>query len=290
LRHESCAKNDTDDDDDTSFHDILAACHDLQTPTAALWEIPLLLSYPLVTHDYGKTYNVQLAIYGHRLLPMATTKTLGTVLNHLDADSFTVSLPLCRIEPPAEPTFESSRYPIVVLNDDDDDDEELHGGSDNENRNDGNSKDDDSSLPDDERKLPANNNNNKAANKDYLDDRERDDSRVSAFSTKGLLKLLENTGVDLTTGYTETIEPLLLKTLQMELLLHQKHAIAWMVQMEHLDGGINRLLWEEREFLEGDKYYYCPSLGQLRLEAPKECKGGLLCDEMGLGKVRLVVK
>jgi SNF2-related domain len=78
---------------------------------------------------------------------------------------------------------------------------------------------------------------------------------------------------------------LLYPTLQMKLMLHQEHAVAWMMQMEHLPGkfGINSLLWEEREFLDGGRYYVCESLGQVRLQPPAVMKGGLLCDEMGLG-------
>jgi hypothetical protein len=74
---------------------------------------------------------------------------------------------------------------------------------------------------------------------------------------------------------------------QLDLLLHQKHAICWMVQMEHLPGpyGINSLLWEQRSFPDGGHYYYSPALGQIRLGAPPpHMRGGLLCDEQGLGK------
>jgi len=74
---------------------------------------------------------------------------------------------------------------------------------------------------------------------------------------------------------------------QLELLLHQQHAICWMIQMEHLKGayGINSLFWEERTFPDGGHFYYSPALGQVRLGAPPpHMKGGLLCDEQGLGK------
>ena len=65
-----------------------------------------------------------------------------------------------------------------------------------------------------------------------------------------------------------------------------------MIQMEHLEGayGINSLLWEERTFPDGGHYYYSPALGQVRLGAPPpHMKGGLLCDEQGLGKTVSVV-
>ena len=55
--------------------------------------------------------------------------------------------------------------------------------------------------------------------------------------------------------------------------------------MESLSGfGINSILWEEREFLDGGRYYYSPALGQMRLEPPPVMKGGILADEQGLGK------
>lgn len=65
--------------------------------------------------------------------------------------------------------------------------------------------------------------------------------------------------------------------LKLNLMLHQIHAICWMVQMESLGGfGINSILWEEREFWDGGKYYYSPALGQIRLRCPPNMKGGLV--------------
>lgn len=47
--------------------------------------------------------------------------------------------------------------------------------------------------------------------------------------------------------------------------------------MESLQGfGINSILWEEREFWDGGKYYYSPALGQIRLGCPPRMKGGLV--------------
>lgn len=65
----------------------------------------------------------------------------------------------------------------------------------------------------------------------------------------------------------------------------------WMYALEHLPSklGLNSLLWEEREFNDcGNKYYYSPCLGQLRLDPPHSVLGGLLCDEQGLGKVSVL--
>jgi SNF2 family DNA or RNA helicase len=83
------------------------------------------------------------------------------------------------------------------------------------------------------------------------------------------------------------IEHVLHGKFKLDLLLHQQHAICWMIQMENLKGayGINSLLWEQRTFPDGGHFYYSPALGQVRLGAPPPLmKGGLVCDEQGLGK------
>jgi len=125
--------------------------------------------------------------------------------------------------------------------------------------------------------------------------------------------------------------------LQVSLLPHQIHGVCWMYQMENLDNhddvgdnnnhnnnrsninpnsnnnnaslGLNGLLWERRQFREGDVYYYSPALGQARLHLTigntttdrvgrggggrrrkqqqrrrRINRGGILADEMGLGK------
>jgi SNF2-related domain len=138
---------------------------------------------------------------------------------------------------------------------------------------------------------------------------------VSAFTPTGLLKIFENDGCcriipNWYTYYYTNIEPIIANTMQLPLMLHQQYAIVWMYHMEHLPNfGINSLFWEEREFLDTTppedeidmsslsdtshccstknnhhyKYYVNTALGQIRFEPPETMKGGLLCDEMGLG-------
>ena len=54
--------------------------------------------------------------------------------------------------------------------------------------------------------------------------------------------------------------------------------------MEALPRGINGLFWERRAFADGGCFYYSPALGEARLEEPPLMRGGLLCEEMDMGK------
>ncbi|GKZ00609.1 hypothetical protein MPSEU_001013100 [Mayamaea pseudoterrestris] len=110
-----------------------------------------------------------------------------------------------------------------------------------------------------------------------------------AFSNAGFLRACESHGND--TSCWNELKTKLGSSLRVDLMLHQIHGLCWMHSMERIDGGLNSLLWERREFLDGGAYYYAPAFGQVRLflgpnadEAPPIIKGGLLCDEMGLGK------
>ena len=68
---------------------------------------------------------------------------------------------------------------------------------------------------------------------------------------------------------------------------YQLQAIRWMREMERLD--LNALFWERRAFADGGEYWFAPDLGECRLEQPPSASGGLLCDEMGMGKTIEVV-
>ena len=76
------------------------------------------------------------------------------------------------------------------------------------------------------------------------------------------------------TQYPELVRSLS-SYLKLDLMLHQRHALCWMTQMERLPGfGINSIIWEERTFLDGGRYYYSPALGQIRLNRPPVNVGG----------------
>lgn len=266
---------------------ILEALLEMSDPTG-LYDIPLLVAYPVVTCEEEvtssttqesvtstrkkkrklvstvtrRTWKIRIGVYASRLLPeVMSCGLLRDIMAALDPESYRLLQPLHLPPQPKEPVFDSSPHPVVVL-----DDDELHRAS--------------STVDMDEEE--------KKSERDATFGQEstRDESRISAFTAKGLLKLFENRGNDVSIWKKE-IEPKILPKLKMDLLLHQQHAICWMAQMESLGGfGINSILWEEREFLDGGKYYYAPALGQLRLGRPPVMKGGLLCDEMGMGKVR----
>ena len=57
-------------------------------------------------------------------------------------------------------------------------------------------------------------------------------------------------------------------------------------QLDAPDGGPQpqQLVWEKRAFADGGEYWFAPDLGECRLEEPPAASGGLLCDEMGMGK------
>ena len=113
-----------------------------------------------------------------------------------------------------------------------------------------------------------------------------DTDSLYAFSNAGLMRLCESHGND-TSNWSEIEAKLPPTTFTVQLTLHQKHGVCWMKMMENIDGGLNSIIWEQREFLDGGYYYWSPALGQARLflgTTPEKVqpivKGGLLCDEV----------
>lgn len=104
---------------------------------------------------------------------------------------------------------------------------------------------------------------------------------AAPFSLEGVLKSVEHA------GYRAHRQP---AGLALTLKPYQQQALAWMVDMEALPGGINSLFWEVRPFADGgDPFHYSPQLGEMRLSAPPLMHGGVLAEEMGLGKTLEVV-
>jgi hypothetical protein len=256
---------------------VLTSLLQLCSPVG-FYEIPLIVPYPVlqlvstvpIDDDDSscmvtRTYQLQIGVYCNRLLfEIMTEADLHIVMSALDEGSYRITEPIHLPPTAKEPAFCSSPYPTVVFDDEEDDSDDSHNNDDDRN-NDSTDKDD-----------------------VHMMQSTRDDSTVSAFTPRGLLKLLESEGNDISNwpDIAKIIEP----SLQVNLMLHQIHGVCWMVQMEHLEGfGINSLVWEEREFADGGKWYYSPAVGQARLSLggklgkPPVMKGGILSDEMGLG-------
>jgi hypothetical protein len=237
-------------------HSLFKALAELQSP-CGLYHTPLILTYPRLTSLGTRTFHLHIGVYCHRLAAEVLYKQdLLTVISALDSDSYRTTEPLHMPPIPRQPTFASAPLPELVFHEDDMD--SLKSGEPNS-----------LSHPIDL----------------TLGESSREVSDVlSAFSIPGLLKLWENTGNDISEW--PSLEPELSKCLTMPLLCHQIHALCWMRQMESLGGfGLNSLIWEERQWEDGGKYYYSPALGQLRLVRPVTMHGGILADEMGLGYV-----
>ena len=113
------------------------------------------------------------------------------------------------------------------------------------------------------------------------------------YTLSGLLQHCENV------GYREMPRDAV-DGLAIELFPYQRQTLAWMVDQESMEGGLNATLWERREWLDrarggavaADQPECCwafPMAGELRLDAPPVCHGGLLAEEMGLGKTVEIV-
>jgi hypothetical protein len=160
---------------------ILEALVDLSDPRS-LYKVPLVSVYPHMTQatsnsnsnsNTDKTvWNIQLGVYMHRLLTeVFTCQTLHVVLSALDEGSYTITQPL-RLPPSGPPVFASAPYPKVDMSELEYDGAPSSASDDNE---------------DDEIEV---------IDVDLVEGGSRDEFILSPFSTKGLLKLLENKGCD----------------------------------------------------------------------------------------------
>lgn len=262
---------------------ILEAIVDLSDPTEALYGAPLLVSLPriknierIVVNSKKRSPKVyfSIGIYANRLLFDVMTQKLQIVMAALEKESFAIKRglstpPSLPSSPDEDAVFASDpKGPKVRFGFD-----ESSVDSDNED-NVHTSGDEDASK--DFRK------SRKYSAKEF-DDVGASDGTLDAFTPSGFLKLVENTGTNM--DRFEILESLLGDKLQVELMLHQKHALSFMYKMEHLEHGINSLIWEQRTFPEGGDYFYSPILGQLRLALGhnvEPLRGGILADEMGL--------
>jgi hypothetical protein len=245
----------------TDAMSVLEALVEFVVPSKDLYEMPLLMSVarirdiqrPTTTSNSSGSIrvNISVGVYANRLLFETMTQQLRIIVAALDEASISIVAPLS--PPPSvskdEPVFVSDPNGPQVYFDYDD----TNGHS--------------NDSPDHcEERITVKNHSDVTTPQNSTTEFEgvgASDGTLDAFSPSGFLKLIENTGVNME-NY-EAIENKLEDKLQVELMLHQRHALSYMYKMEHLERGINSLIWEERSFPEGDRYFYSPVLGQLRL-------------------------
>lgn len=110
---------------------------------------------------------------------------------------------------------------------------------------------------------------------------------IPEFNTlSDILRNAESTGyASLTDEQREKVN----SVLNVELYSYQEQTVRWMLDKENGPHVLNDYFWEERSFTdtpyaEGGKFYYFPMTGEVRLCRPPRVRGGMVTEEMGLGK------
>eukprot|EP00752_Nemacystus_decipiens_P012660 g11214.t1 len=102
------------------------------------------------------------------------------------------------------------------------------------------------------------------------------------FSLAGILKSAESSGYRIVDPQPAD--------LTVELFQYQRSSCQWMLDHERDPRGLNGYFWERREWADGGApLWYFPLAGEFRLAEPPHITGGLLCEEMGLGKTMEVL-
>jgi gamma-glutamylcyclotransferase (GGCT)/AIG2-like uncharacterized protein YtfP len=110
----------------------------------------------------------------------------------------------------------------------------------------------------------------------YSKSKEMLQKELFKFSLAGLLKYAENDGYPV-----DDSDP---DGLKVQMYEFQRSTYQWMLDQERDPGGLNRRFWEVWVQEGGQPMYYFAEAGELRLQEPPLVSGGLLCEEMGLGK------
>ncbi|CAM9883365.1 unnamed protein product [Pylaiella littoralis] len=106
--------------------------------------------------------------------------------------------------------------------------------------------------------------------------------RAYDFSLAGILKSAESSGYRVVDDQPSE--------LKVDLFQYQRSSCQWMLDHERDARGLNGYFWERREWADGgDPLWYFPLAGEFRLAEPPHITGGLLCEEMGLGKTIEVI-
>jgi hypothetical protein len=108
--------------------------------------------------------------------------------------------------------------------------------------------------------------------------RENTSNSLSKFSIEYLMQDIENEGHS---SCSKNIPGL-----KNELYEYQTHTVQWMFEKEYGLGnlGLNSLFWGEFEWIDGGISFFFPMAGEFRLSRPPKVNGGILAEEMGLGK------
>lgn len=107
------------------------------------------------------------------------------------------------------------------------------------------------------------------------------DDELDPFSLDGVLRDAESH------GYKLAQQP---DDVELNMKNYQRMSLQFMIDREHSNRGLNGYFWETWTWRDGGEFYYSPRLGELRIgeDKPPIVHGGLLCDEMGMGKTLVV--
>ncbi|KAI0566448.1 Helicase [Gracilaria domingensis] len=109
---------------------------------------------------------------------------------------------------------------------------------------------------------------------------------TSDHSCEAILQRAESTGYQsLSDNQRHKIET----TLNVTLFPFQEQTVRWMLDKENDQFYLNDYFWEERSFTktngkDNGSYFYFPLTGEVRLNRPPRMRGGMVTEEMGLGK------
>ncbi|CAB9513385.1 Uncharacterized ATP-dependent helicase C17A2.12 [Seminavis robusta] len=118
--------------------------------------------------------------------------------------------------------------------------------------------------------------------------------RQFEYSLAGLLWHTESTGYPLSSAVADRDY----QGVNVELRDYQKESVSWMIDQENRDrtktgggvAGLNGYFWERRTLEDGEEFFYFPLGGQILLNPPPIATGGLLAEEMGLGKTVITLE
>lgn len=118
------------------------------------------------------------------------------------------------------------------------------------------------------------------------DDSDLDDSDFYSSPLTTILRNAESTGYR---SLTPDQEQKVTDALTVPLYPYQKQTVRWMLDKENDPHTLNDYFWQEYRFTDspnapGGSFFYFPLRGELRICRPPSTRGGMVTEEMGLGK------